>query len=208
MENKLTRVEGNIYGMGVYAFIRETDNSVLYVGSGMMNDRLSTHLYNLKRGLYFKTNKNILQEEYDSRNLRFEVLKFSENNSTYLNGTKEEKEAIQKSLETLENMYINLYKDTVCNKMINFRKPRSSNKNRYSTYNRHEANRGSNNPNSKLPTKLIANIIWLKQNGYRAKHIVNMVKENEGIDINNKYIYQIGVKKWIFTEPKKPSWID
>lgn len=111
MKNLLKEVEGNIYGMGIYCF-KDIDNKILYVGSGMMNDRLQTHLYNLKRGLYENNNKKILQHTYNCGNLIFEVLHFSENNTTYLNGTNGERKAIQKSLETF---YIDLYKDTICN---------------------------------------------------------------------------------------------
>ncbi|NFT91682.1 hypothetical protein FDF86_04530 [Clostridium botulinum] len=202
MKNLIKEVKGNIYGMGVYCF--KAGDKILYVGSGMLNDRLQSHLYNFKRGLYEDTNKAILQKVYNLGELEFEVLKFSENNSKYLNGSKEEREVIQKSLEVLEQFYVNLYKDTICNKMMSIRKW-SSNKDNTSTYKRREANRGSKNPNNKYDSEIIANVIWLKQNGLKPRKIVELLQENN-IDINKKYISQIGVKKWIYTNPIKPTW--
>lgn len=204
MKNLLKEVKGNIYGMGVYCF--KVDDKILYVGSGMLNDRLQAHLYNLKRGFYEDTNKAILQKEYNNGNLVFEVLKFSENNSIYLNGSKEEREAIQKSLEVLEQFYVNLYKDTICNKMMSIKKSSSSKDNKTS-WKRRIANKGSNNPNNKYDTELIANILWLKEHGIKPKKIMEILLERD-INIGNSYISQLGVQKWVYMQSKKPEWFE
>ncbi|GKX66014.1 hypothetical protein [Inconstantimicrobium mannanitabidum] len=170
----------------------------------MLNDRLQSHLYMLKRGKYEGTNKDILQRKYNLGELTFEVLHFSENNSTYLNGTKEEREAIQQSLETLEQFYYNLYKDTVCNKISKIKKfstsPDSS-----TSWKRREANRGSKNPNSKHSKVLIEWIAWFKEQGYKPRQIAEIL-EQHGIDINKNYISAIKVSRWIYIESKKPTW--
>lgn len=54
--------------MGVYCF--KNDKEILYVGSGMLNDRLQSHLYNLKRGLY----EEILIKQYYKKNITMENL--------------------------------------------------------------------------------------------------------------------------------------
>jgi hypothetical protein len=160
MKNLLKEVKGNIYGLGVYCFI--ADGKVLYVGSGMMNDRLQSHIYMLKRGKYEGTNKDILQRKYNVGELIFEVLHFSENNSTYLNGTDAERKAIQQSLETLEQFYYDLYKESCCNKISNIKKFSTSPSNKTS-WKRREANRGSNNPNAKIDKTIIEWIAWFKE---------------------------------------------
>lgn len=205
MKNLLKEVKGNIYGMGIYCF-KDEEGNVLYVGSGMLNDRLQTHLYNLKRGLYEDTNKDILQTKYNAGLLSFEVLHFSENNSEYLNMTDKEKQAVQKALEVMEQMYVNLFKDTICNKMMKVKKF-STSPNKMTTYKRRTANTGSNNPNSKYDEKLISEVLWLKLNGYKPKEISMLIEENYNIDIRSSYISMIGVQKWIYLEPIKPDFV-
>lgn len=206
MKNLLKEVQGNIYGMGVYCFKDARNNKVLYVGSGMMNDRMQSHLYNLKRNKYEGTNKDILQKTYNIGELTFEVLRFSENNSEYLNGTIGERNAIQKSLEVLEQFYVDLYKDTICNKFMSIKKYSTSPDNKTS-WKRRIANKGSNNPNNKYDTELIANVLWLKMQGLKPKKIVELLLEND-INIKKNYISQLGVQKWIYLEPKKPEWFN
>ncbi|WP_053957149.1 hypothetical protein [Inediibacterium massiliense] len=203
MKNLLKEVKGNIYGMGVYCF-KDVEGKVLYVGSGMMNDRLQTHLYNLKRGLYENTNKKVLQHTYNCSNLIFEVLHYSENNSEYLNGNDKQRQAVQEALEVLEQFYVNMYKNTICNKFRKISKW-STSPNRMSTYKRRKANTGSKNPNLKYDERIIAEILWLKMNDYKPKQIEEMYK-NIGIKAN--YIASIGVSKWIHLEPTKPNFID
>lgn len=199
MKSLLKSVNGNIYGLGVYCF--KDEEKILYVGSGMMNDRLQSHLYNLKRGLYENTNKDILQNKYNIGELSFEVLHFSENNSEYINGTDAKRKAIQKSLEVLEQFYVNMYKDTICNKVINIKK-HSSNTNALTTIKRRNANLGQLNPHNKYSEDLIAEILWLKMNGYKPREIEVFY---EGIKAN--YIGAIGVSKWVHMQPKKPKYI-
>ena len=195
----LLKVEGNIYGLGVYCF-KDVSGKVLYVGSGMMNDRLQTHLYNLKRGLYENGNKNILQSTYNCGNLIFEVLHYSKNNSEYLNGTDKERQSIQESLEVLEQFYIDLYKDTVCNKMKKIHKF-STSPSKLTTYKRRNANRGINNPNAKRDENIIAEILWLKCNAkMKNKDIANHY------DLPKQYVFRIGYDRWLSLTPIKPEW--
>lgn len=205
MKNLLKNVEGNIYGLGVYCF-KDTDGKVLYVGSGMINDRLQSHLYSLKRGRYEDTNKSILQKTYNVGLLSFEVLHFSENNSEYLHMSDSEKEAVQKALETLEQMYVNLYKDTICNKFRHITKW-STSPNEETTLRRRNANIGANNPNCGHDEKLVANILWFKEQGFKPKQIVEMLLEHD-IEVTNRYISSLGVKRWIYLDAKKPEWFN
>ncbi len=204
MRNKMKEVKGNIYGLGIYGL--KANDKMLYIGSGQMNDRMSSHLYFLKRDLYKDTNKEILQDYYNMGELEFEVLHFSEHNSEYENMSVQQKESLQEALGTLEQLYINLYKDTICNKQKTVKK-HSSNKNKSTTFRRRRANMGANNPNRKYDENLIAEILWLKENGYKPKQVEIML-EKKGVDISNTYISALGVKKWIHLEPKKPNWIN
>lgn len=202
MENLLKEVRGNIYGMGIYCL--RDENIVYYVGSGQMNDRLSSHLYSCKRGLYEGTNKDIIQKIYNQGELIFEVLHLSENNNTYLNGTKEEREVIQQSLETLEQFYYEIYKESVCNKMSKISKW-STSPTPETTWKRRQANLGKNNPNAKYDETLISNILFLKEKGLKPKEIVEMLLEHD-INVRQGYISQIGVEKWIYLKSQKPDW--
>ena len=204
MENKMLMDVENVTVAGVYCM--KIKDEVLYVGSAIeINDALSRHLYYLKRGLYKNTNKKILQKYYDLRELHFDILWESiYKRKDVLEMDFLEKENLQKELSVLEEMYIRLYKDTICNMQKTVKKS-SSNKNRYSTYNRHEANRGSNNPKNKYNADIIANVIWLKQKGLKPKKIFELLLE-QNININKGYISNIGTYKWIYTEPKKPNW--
>ncbi|MFR5264469.1 hypothetical protein [Clostridium sp.] len=205
MKNKMV-VEGNVRVAGVYAmYITENgQEKILYIGSAIeINDALSRHLYHLKRGLYANTNKAILQRFYDLEELRFKVLRESKLVDKISEMSLKDKEAVQRSLEVLEQFYINLYRDTICNKMMIVRK-HSSNKNSTSTYKRRRSNLGSKNPNSKFDEEIVSGILWLKENGYKAKDIKRFY---ESYDINDSYICRIGVNRWIHLEPKKPNFI-
>lgn len=204
MKNLLKEVIGNIYGMGIYCF--KCNDEVLYVGSGMLNDRLQAHLFGMKRGKYEGTNKDILQRLYNIGELSFEVLHFSENNSTYINGTDKERKAIQQALETLEQFYVNLYADSICNQVRKITKS-SSSPNKLTTYKRRLANQGSNNPNVKYSEELISNILWMKLEGYKPRHIVKILEE-QGIEIGTGYVSLVGISKWIYLEPIKPNFLN
>ncbi len=205
MKNLLKEVKGNIYGLGVYCF-KDLEGKVLYVGSGMMNDRLQTHLYNLNRGQSEDTNKVILQRTYNMGNLIFEVIHFSENNDTYINGTDIERMAIQRGLEVLEQFYVDLYKDTICNCVKKIRKF-STSPNKEVSKKRKQANLGNKNPNNKYSKELMAEILWLKENDYKCKEIETIIKEQYNIDIKNTYIWHIGIDKWVGLDSKYPTWI-
>lgn len=182
MKNLLKEVTGNIYGMGVYCF--EADGKVLYIGSGMLNDRLQAHLYNLKRGLYEGTNKTILQKKYNLGELSFKVLHFSENNSTYINGTESQKKAIQESLQVLEQFYYDVYKDTVCNVMSIIKKW-STSPTLKTTKLRQLKNRGENNPRAKFTVGQIKEIKQLLDAGLSYQEIADKFNSTYG------YIAQI-----------------
>lgn len=203
MNNKM-KVIGNIYCAGVYGMrCKSSEEDYLYVGSSIeCNDAMSRHLYFLKRGLYEDTNKAILQKEYDNNNLVFEVIKTSCFDKVNEMGIKQ-KDNLQKELSVLEKFYIDLYKKTVCNKQKSVTK-HSSNKNTITRYKRRQSNTGSKNPNNKYNEKIIAEILWLKINGYKAKEIEQIYK---AVGIKANYITCIGLTKWIHLEPRKPSFI-
>jgi len=196
-------IKGDIYCAGVYGMREKGSDKYLYIGSGLeINDCLSRHLYFLKRGLYADKKKAILQEKYDLQELVFEVIKES-CHTKISEMSKEEKENLNKALSVLEQFYIEMYKDSVCNtqKVVN---RTSSNRDELSTIKRKRANIGSNNPNSRYNEMVISNILWLKMNGYKAKEIEEMYKD---IGIRGSYIYLIGAYKWIHLKPIKPSFI-
>ncbi|WP_409069893.1 nuclease [Clostridium sp. FAM 1755] len=183
------KVQGNIYGMGVYGFTDHTDK-ILYVGSGMMNDRKQNHEYNLKRENYKNNNKKILQEEYKKDNLTFKVLHFSIDNSTYLNATDKEKREIQKILEEKEQFYYNLHKDTCCNQIKKIHKWTTS-PNIKSTQKRRKANAGTRNPNNKYDIDTILEIKQMIEMG------LNNTEISKKTGINRNYISQIRTgQKW------------
>ncbi len=206
MKNKM-EVIGNIYQAGVYGIRVKGEEGCIYVGSALeINDALSRHVYYLKRGLYADTNKAKLQEYYDMDSLEFIILHESEQKDKIRNMSTEEKENLDAAMSVLEVFYINLYKDTVCNKQKGVTK-HSSNKDEFSTIRRSKSNIGANNPNSKYTEELISNILWLKIEGYKAKNIMEILKE-KGIDIRSQYINQIGLTKWIYAQAVKPTWIE
>ncbi|NFK78275.1 endonuclease [Clostridium botulinum] len=178
------KVQGNINGLGVYGFTNDT-GKVLYVGSGMMNDRKQNHEYHLKKGNYKYNNKNILQEEYEKDDLTFKVLHFSINNSTYVNGTNEERQEIQESLEVLEQFYYNLYRDTCCNQIKKIHKWTTS-PNKISTEKRRRANIGENNPHNTKLTKQDVKEIKLK-----LKKGVKQVNLVEQYNVSPTHIWNI-----------------
>ncbi|UZP04862.1 hypothetical protein JW813_07595 [Clostridium botulinum] len=202
-ENKMI-VEENIYVAGVYEMATR-EGTPLYNGSALeCNDALSRHLYNLKRGYYMDTNKRILQLAYDREDLVFKVIHKSAFADEVRNMTMQQKEGLQKALSVIEQFNIELNKATVCNKQRKVTK-HSSSPNKLTTYKRRQANTGVNNPNNKYDSELIANILYLKEKGLKPKKIVELLLEHD-IDIKSSYISQIGVKKWIYLESKKPTW--
>jgi hypothetical protein len=200
------KVIGNIYGMGVYCF-KDKDGEIVYVGSGMMNDRLSNYKTQFANNKYKGTNKEVLQDLYNKGDLTFEVLHYSENNSEYINGSKEFKKAIQQSLEVLEQFYYNLYKDTCCNKITNIHKW-STSPSEDTTAKRSEINKGSNNPNSKYNEELVCNVLYLKNKGVKPRVIKDIIYQEFGIDISSHYIYCIGNTKWVHISPKYDAWMN
>lgn len=206
MKSKM-EVQGNIYQAGVYG-IKTRDEKILYVGSSIeINDALSRHLYNLKRGNYNDTNKRILQDSYDRGDLIFFIIRESALNSEIGNMSIKEKEAVQESLSVLEQFYINLYKDTVCNKHKRVTKS-SSNHDKETTMKRRQANSGNKNPNSKYDETMIAEILWFKENNYKCKDIEEIIEKHYNIKVKSTYIWNLGVHKWINLESKKPEWLN
>lgn len=177
----------------------------LYNGSSIeIGDALSRHLYNLKRGKYMNTNKRPLQLAYDREDLVFKVIHVSAFNDEIRNMTTQQKEDLQKALGVIEQFNIELNKKTVCNKVMKVTKFSTSPSNKTS-WKRHESNRGSKNPNSKYDTQVIANILYLKEQGLKPKKIMELLLEND-ININSNYISRIGADRWMYIESKCPSW--
>lgn len=205
MKNKM-EVEGNIYQAGVYG-IKTRDEKILYVGSSIeINDALSRHLYNLKRGNYMDNNKRPLQEAYDRGDLIFYIIHESALNGEINSMTIREKKAVQESLSVLEQFYINLYKDTVCNKHKRVTKC-SSNHDKETTLKRKQANLGNNNPNSKYDKGIMEQVLWMKENDFKCKEISNIIREQYNIEIKSGYIWHIGIDKWVGLDSKYPTWI-
>ena len=207
----LMKVNGEIKTAGVYAMYTEAngEKKYLYIGSALeCNDALSRHLYYLKRGFYNNTNKAILQKYYDLQELNFEVIHKSELNSKLSDMSLKEKENVHYSLSVLEKMYIDLFKDTICNKQRKVTK-HSSNKNKMSTYRRRKSNLGSKNPNSKYEEKMIREIIWLKENtSLKNKSIKKIIDNHWNVTIGESYIANIAKTKWIHLTELKPSWYE
>ena len=197
-------VKGEINVAGVYQMAAK-DGVVLYIGSSIeCGDALSRHLYNLKRGYYMDSNKRLLQEAYDREDLVFSIIHISASNGDVRNMTIQQKEDLQKALGVIEQFNIELNKSTVCNK-INKISKWSTSPTPETTERRRNANLGGSNPNAKYDETLIANIIFLKEKGFKPKEIVEMLLEHD-INVHQGYISQIGVEKWIYLQSKKPEW--
>lgn len=70
-----------------------------------------------------------------------------------------------------------------------------------------KAQTGSNNPNCRYDEELIQNVIWMKDNGYSAKEIIEILLEHD-IEMNKNYVYLIGKTKWKHLEGVKPEFIE
>lgn len=203
MKNKMM-VVGNIQVAGVYV-MKDAEGIVRYCGSGIScADRLSSHLYFLKRNLYAGTNKQILQDIYDRDELTFEIIKISASNNDVTTMSSSEKISLQKALSVLEEFYISLYKDTICNSQMKVTKF-STSPTMETTLKRRQANAKSKNPNNKYDEKLVSNILYLKEQGLKPREIIELLLEQD-IDVNKGYISQIGVYKWVSLESECPSW--
>lgn len=197
--------EGNIYCAGVYAFKTKDSDEIIYVGSALeINNAFSRHLHNLKNNKYASTNKLELQEEYNNNNLVFCVIKKSVFSKRLKYMSKEDKINIQKELSVLEQFYINLYKDTVCNKQKTVHK-RLSSVTKKENRRRSQVKKGENNCNCKYKEEMIANIIYLKENNYKRKDIKKLIDKNYGVDINEDYISRFGKDRWVDVKAKKPN---
>lgn len=205
MINKMI-IKGETNVAGVYQM--ETLAGIpLYIGSSVeCGDALSRHVYNLKRNKYMDTNKRPLQLAFDREDLVFRVIHVSAFNDEVRSMTTQQKEDLQKALGVIEQFNIELNKETVCNKVMKVTKFSTSPNNKTS-WKRHDANRGSKNPNNKHDVELIANILYLKEQGIKPKQIVEMLLEHD-INIKNSYISRIGVDRWIYLQSKKPSWFE
>lgn len=202
----LVKPETNIYVAGIYA-LTTRGGKVLYVGSALeCNDALSRHNYNVKRNKYIDTNKRKVQCAFDRDDLIFTILHVSAYSDDVRNMSIQQKEDLQEALSVLEKMYIDLYKDTICNCQLSVTK-HSSNKNSFSTYKRRIANSGERNPRVVYDEILVSNILYLKQLGLKPKKIIELLLEHD-IKVTNAYISRLGVDRWVHLDPQKPSWID
>ncbi|MBW9169752.1 hypothetical protein K2F43_00865 [Clostridium estertheticum] len=205
MKNKM-KIVGNIYTYGVYG-VQTTEGEMIYVGSGEINCCLGRHLHFLKRGLYATTNKAEMQRLYDMDCLEFHVIHESEQKNVYKTFTIEQRNQLDKAMSVLEQFYIEMYRDTICNSH-NTVKRHSSNHDANTTEKRRLVNTGELNPMNKYSEELISNILWLKESGYMPIDIMKLINKQVDITMSKEYIKIIGVQKWIYAEAKKPSWID
>ncbi len=192
----------NLYNIGVYAL--KVNGVVKYIGSGMMNDRRDNHQRNLRAGLYNGTNKQVLQDAFDNDRISMEVLHCSASNSEYLNATKSEQIEILTSIGIFEQIYYNIHKNTVCNCMKKITK-HSTSPTPESTLKRSLANLAEKNPNTKYDSKVIANILFLKEIGVKPKEIMKHLQK-QGIVMSNNYLYLIGKTKWLSLKSECPEW--
>ena len=142
----------------------------------------------MNKGLYTGTNKDIIQKEYNRNNLIFEVLEVCSSGDSV-------------ELSELEEKYIEMFKDTICNQQKTVVWT-SSNKNGASKYRRRKVNIGSKNPNCKYDEKTIKNIIWMKENGYTVKEISKYFTQ-----IPYGYLYIIGDYAWLHLEGQEPEFL-
>ena len=203
MKNKM-EIKCNVHVAGVYTMSTKL-GKVLYVGSSVeIGNALSRHLYNLKRGKYTETNKKALQLAYDREDLVFEVIHESAHNSDVNSMTVAQKEDLQKALGVLEEMYIDLYKSTICN--VQRKVTKSSSAGDENTLERRRAaNIGSNNPNAQHDEELVANILYFKELGLKPREIVELLLEHD-IEVDNRYISRLGITRWITLKAKSPEW--
>ncbi len=202
MKNKMiVKNKKRIYCAGIYCLKNVENNEILYVGSAIeCNDALSRHLYNLKRNLYEGTNKEPLGSVYNRGSLEFEVIRVSEYSDAVRSMSDKEKESLQEALSVLEKFYIDLHKDTIINVQMRVTK-HSSNNSYISRYKRQIANRGSNNPNVRHDGKLMAEILWLKNNTkMKPREIAKYYS------LSSNYICRIGYDRWLHLHPIKPEW--
>ncbi|MDF2820201.1 MAG: hypothetical protein K0R15_642 [Clostridiales bacterium] len=199
--------ENSIYNAGVYQFETKLEGKVLYVGSAIDigNSCLSRHLYNLRRGLYMENNKRPIQEAWDRDDLCMRVIFVSASTNDVKDMTTEEKESLQIALSLIEEVNINLNRLTVCNSHFKVSKHSSNKKDDTTSSLRHDINLGSLNPNVKYDETIIANILYLKEQGLKPKQIIELLLQQD-IDVNTGYISQLGVFKWCHLESIKPDW--
>ena len=193
-------------GAGVYC-IKDSSGIVRYVGSSIeFGDAFTRHKYSLKNGLYGGTSKDILQNLYDTDDLYFDVLHISAYNSLVRYMTEDEKIQLQYTLSVLEEFYINLYKDTICNKQMRVNKS-SSKGTSITSIKRRLSNLGEKNPNCKISETVASNIIWLRLNGFKPREIQVMM-EKHGINIKKMYISKIGIARWLHVSASMPDWFN
>ncbi len=191
---------------GVYA-ISDENGTVLYIGSGIeLGDRLTNHRWNLEKGKYANTRKKyVLQDIFDNGILYFTVLHESvHSNDEIKHMTKKEKTDLEKALSVLEQLYIEMYKDTACNTQRTVNRS-SGYSTKVSTMNRRILNIGSHNPNCKYTEDLITNVIYLKNKGLKAGKIVELLNDID-VHMSQSYIYNIGKMRWTDLQGKKPGW--
>lgn len=202
---KLLEELTSVKGAGIYAL--KCHDEILYIGSSQeMGDARTRHNSNLKYNRYLNTNKDKIQQLYNKgENIEFIVLHRSAHNEELKSMNKEQKKSLQKALSVLEQLFINLYKDTIVNKQSTVKR-HSSNRNENTTRLRRLKNLGSQNPNIKYDEESIKEILWLKENGFSVKRIKELLEERE-IMMSESYIYKIGKLRWKHIKGKKPSWI-
>ncbi len=173
--------------IGIYG-IEDIATGNLYVGQSTdIAKRWSNHASFMKSGIHrYKE----LQEAYseDCKRVKYTILE----------------ECTKDQLQEREDFWLKHVDRIDGWILINKQKSGGKNKVVKDTSNMCKAQSGRNNGNCKYDEKIIAEILWLKLNGYKAKDIEEMYEE---VGIKSNYIYLVGVKKWIHLEPVKPNFI-
>ncbi|MBU3215857.1 hypothetical protein LL033_11915 [Clostridium estertheticum] len=210
MKSKMKVTEDNLHVLGIYA-IQTKEGVPIYVGSSSMEvvSALGRHLYFLKRGQYADTNKAEMQKLYDMECLEFVILKEIETMDVYRNMSTLEKEQLNECMSVWEQLYIDMYRDTIVNSHNTVHRHSSNKNDGTTTEKRRLANIGSKNPMSKYSEELISNILYLKENGYKPQAIMEMLeKHNVNMDMDKQYISILGASRWVYTSSKKPIWLE
>lgn len=188
MEKKqFAEVIGNCKGSGVYQIEKANDGAVMYYGSSFdLADAKNRHASNLRRGVYYNTNKEAMEHEFFEDNLIFRVVKNESDNDKM---AKAEGDLINDS-------------DTCCNAVYKITRSVTSNKNKISTWKRKKANMNDNNPRAIISLQQACEILWLKMNT-KLKHreIANIYG---GISTN--LVSRVGTYRWLFIDAIKPDW--
>lgn len=204
MKKTIKVKEGTNYRVwGVYALIDRATNNILYIGSGDIADRKTYHAWAINNNKYKNTNKEILQNKdlildvlwestYTNKAKKIAIIKRKDRTEEQIKFLND----MQKELEIFENMYINMFKDTVCNSIKATKKYKRHSNNNTETYKRKLSNLGERNPNcTKLKEQDVIRILELY---YKENKKVKDIAKMFNIAVNHAY-HILEEKKWHYT---------